>query len=267
MFTTSLEYHVLITLPLAVLSASFPWLLPLAVTSLALSCGVCALAAAQADLPPRQSRVWSRPLVALLFFLQPIVRGWARHKWRLSVPARPETTRERLDQLTRSDHGDALDSVAYWSPGTADRLSLLKALLKRLDHEGWPNKTDSGWSPYDVEVSGSPWCRLRLLTASEELAGGKLNLRCRLRGHWSLLARLCFWSLLLLQSTAIALLASWQPWIWLILLDLPLLAWFFDHEKRTLQLLVLNLLDTLADELHLIRTETPPRAELVPVAP
>src|SRR5207237_9286720 len=75
--------HLLANFPLLLLSIYFPWLLSLAVASMALSLGVCGVAAAQAELPPGKSRFWSRPLVACLFFLQPLVRGWARYRSRL----------------------------------------------------------------------------------------------------------------------------------------------------------------------------------------
>ena len=48
MFCTSLEYHVLITLPLLTLSAPFPYLFPLAATSLLISITICIAAALQA---------------------------------------------------------------------------------------------------------------------------------------------------------------------------------------------------------------------------
>ena len=89
MVCTTLEYHVLVTLPLWVLSVTFHPLLPLAITSLLISLGVCVAAGAQAALPRKKTRWWSRPLVALLFFLQPIVRGWARYQGRLLVRPTP----------------------------------------------------------------------------------------------------------------------------------------------------------------------------------
>ena len=48
MFCTSLEYHVLVVLPLLALSSSIYLLLPIALASWALALGVCAVAAAQA---------------------------------------------------------------------------------------------------------------------------------------------------------------------------------------------------------------------------
>jgi len=98
MLCTTLEYHLLITLPLWLLSLTFHYLLPLAVTSLGISLGVCIAAGAQADLPKNKRHWWSRPLVAMLFFLQPIVRGWARYRGRLSVECMveiPETEMRR----------------------------------------------------------------------------------------------------------------------------------------------------------------------------
>jgi GT2 family glycosyltransferase len=75
MFCTSLEYYALLAAPLWILSAIWHQLLPLAVTSVLLPLGLCAAAGMQAVLPRERSRWWSRPLVALLFLLQPVVRA------------------------------------------------------------------------------------------------------------------------------------------------------------------------------------------------
>ena len=72
---TTLEYHLLVTLPLWVLSGVFHSLFPVAFTSLLIPLVVCGAAGLQASLPRKKLRWWSRALVALLFFLQPIVRG------------------------------------------------------------------------------------------------------------------------------------------------------------------------------------------------
>lgn len=77
MIFTKLEFHAFGTLPLMLLSLWFAPLVWLAAASLLLSLGVCVVAGARADLPPDKRRWWSRPLVALLFFLQPIVRRMA----------------------------------------------------------------------------------------------------------------------------------------------------------------------------------------------
>src|SRR5439155_2264164 len=89
MLFTTLEYHVLVTLPLWVLSVTFRHLLPLAIASLLISAAVSVAAGAQAALPKAKRRWWSRPLVAMMFFVQPIVRGWARYQGRLSLRGTP----------------------------------------------------------------------------------------------------------------------------------------------------------------------------------
>jgi hypothetical protein len=191
-FFSSLEYHVLVTLPLAVLSATFHWVIPLALTSLAVSLGVCIAAGAQAELPRNKRRYWSRGMVALLFLLQPIVRGWARYEGRLGLPAAPRTARETLDSVALREGHDSLAEACYF--GDMGRIKFVTGILERLDKQGWPNKSDTGWSGYDVEVLGSPWAYLRLTTVAEEYPKGKKMIRCRLRPAWSLQARAAFWA-------------------------------------------------------------------------
>ena len=58
MLLTTLEYHVLITLPLWILSVTFPDLLPMAIASLLLSVGVAVAAGVQATLPKGRRRWW-----------------------------------------------------------------------------------------------------------------------------------------------------------------------------------------------------------------
>ena len=155
MLCTTLEYHVLVTLPLWILSTIFLALLSLAVASLALSLGVCAAAAAQAELPAGKLRLWSRPLIALLFFLQPIVRGWARYRGRLALRPVPLPTQESLDSEVLRESHESLDQVDYWSTQPLSRLALAGEIVQRLEQQGWPNKADIGWSDYDVELYGS----------------------------------------------------------------------------------------------------------------
>src|SRR5205809_11269 len=109
MLFTSLEYNVLVTIPLLVLSPSFPDLFRVAVASLIMSLSVCLGAAGQAELPKKQCRTWSRPLIALMFWLQPIVRGWARYRWRLQVRSQPKTDFARLPPESVN-----LNALRYW---------------------------------------------------------------------------------------------------------------------------------------------------------
>src|SRR5437773_5970920 len=129
----------------------------------------------------------------MLFWLQPIFRGWARYNWRLTVRSEPPVFKraispEQLGELESSGQ------VGYWSSGSEDRLSFLNHILSKLGSEGWQYKTDTGWNDHDVEVFGSRWSRLRLTTVTEELGQDKRVFRCRLNAIWSLPARIAFWS-------------------------------------------------------------------------
>lgn len=253
MLFTSMEYHALVTLPLAVFSVSLYWLWPVAAASLALSLGVCAVAAAQAELPAKKRRLWSRPLVALLFFLQPIIRGWARYQWRFAARSSRPTTFRRTAAAERLADPQSLESLQYWSKDGISRYAFLHKLLGKLEEEGWQYKIDTGWSDHDIEIFGSRWSRLRLITTTEELGRGERTLRCRLRATWSLLAKTAFWAAFGAELIVIGLLAPRQPWAWMLLLSLWLFGWFLEQERRSLQQLIVAFLDEVARENKLLK--------------
>jgi GT2 family glycosyltransferase len=270
MLSTTLEYHVLVTLPLWILAVTFHHLLPLAITSLLFSLGVCVAAGAQASLPKNKTRRWSRPLVAMLFFLQPIVRGLARYRGRLAAPQTPLAAQQSLDSVALRHSRHSLDRICYWAEQRVDRLAWIAAVLRGLDSQGWPNKPDIGWSEYDVEVYGSRWSSLQLITVSEEHPQNKQMLCCRLRARWSLQAKVAFWSLCGLELLILGLLGSSLRWLWFILLSLPLFAWALHRERRSLQSVIVVFLDDLAEEWKLKKIvpeaadETPKTADPVP---
>ncbi len=265
MFCTTLEYHVLVTLPLWVLSVTFRYLLPVAVTSLLISLGVCGAAGTQASLPKGRRRWWSRPLVALLFFLQPIVRGWERYGGRLRL--RPLTTAERetLDSVSLRDSHERLEEVRYWAEHRVERVEFVNGILQQLDRLGWPNRSDIGWSEFDVEIHGNRWCNLQLATVAEDHPAGKQMIRCRLRARWSLQAQVALWSLLGLELLAIGLLGGWLRWLWLLPLTAAVFAWFVARQKRNFQSVVIVFLDELGKEWKLIKV--PSSGPATPPAP
>jgi glycosyltransferase involved in cell wall biosynthesis len=286
MLLTSLEYHVCVTLPLLTLSAAFAgvksWLLvPLGITSLLLSLALCVAAAWQADLPRRKRRSRSRPLVALLFFLQPVVRGWARYAERITLRQTPLAAHETLDSLTLKKTRPLPGEVRYWSGHGLDRVAFLQRVLGRLDAQGWQNKTDSGWSRFDVEISGSRWCWLQLTTATELHPRGRRLLRCRLRTGWSLLAHVTFWATLGFEVLLISALGQSLWWLCFLFIALPALVWLFREEQRALQRIISVLLDELAKQHGFVKVEhqvegaaqpanperPPVRADAAPVPP
>jgi GT2 family glycosyltransferase len=248
MYCTTLGYQIFVNLPLVGLGLNFDMFTPLAVASLALSLGTCVLAAAQANLPPHKRRFWSRPLVALLFFLQPIVRGWARLKWRTTAKYHAPAS---AGLALRSP--ESPDALAYWSESKLDRLSFLYEVLTRLESEHWPVRTDTGWESHDLEILASGWIRLRLATATEELEMGKRQLRCRLTSQWSFLARVLFGLLAVAVILLVSMFAREIPWVWFSLLLLPLVVWYFEDECAAHKSNLGRLVDAVCETNKMVR--------------
>ena len=269
MFCTTLEYHVLVTLPLWILSGIFHHLLPLAITSLAASLAVCCAAASQAVLPKDKTRAWSRPLIALLFLLQPLVRGWARYQGRLLPRSAPLAARQTLDSVALRESRQALGQVDYWSPKPLERLVYVDEILRRLEQQGWIFKSDIGWSDYDVEIFGSRWNQLQLATVAEDHAQGRHLVRCRLRARWSLQAKVLFWVLAGFELLILGVIGRWSHWLWLLLISVPLFGWFLHHQGRNLQSMIIVFLDQLAKDLNLtkMRPESKSSTPVHPTAP
>lgn len=262
MFSTSLEFHVGVTLPLLVVSVTVHWLMPLAFACLALSLGVCVMAGVQAQLPPGKARWWSRPLIALLFLLQPIARGWARYRGRFAAGAAARAPAESLDSVALRQSGQRLDRVDYWSERHLDRVAFVGAVLAALEKREWPHRADSGWSEFDVEVFGQRWSNVRVTTVTEAHSRGRHLLRCRLRANWSLTAKAAFWLLLGAELLALGFFGPLQPWLWWMLLTLPIVWWLLRREQRRLQSILIIFLDELAAELGLLKFDpkAPPQA-------
>ena len=252
MFCTSLGYHVCINLPLLVLAFYLAHFVPLAVASLGFSVGSCALAAIQANLPRHKRCLWSRPLVALLFFLQPIVRGWARFKWRISLLSGRRESQMELPSVAAAN--EMPERITYWSDGRVDRYQFLAAILAKLDRAGWIYRTDTGWTTHDVEVLAHVWTRLRLTTVSEDLGQDKRNFFCRIHASWSLPARILLALTVLGIVLGLTSLVEQHPWAWMSLAVLPLAIWMIEDEALQQQKTLAALIKLAASERAMIET-------------
>jgi GT2 family glycosyltransferase len=268
MLCTTLAYHLFVVLPLWILSVVFHHLFPLAFASLLLPLGICAAAGAQAALPAHKKKWWSRPLVAWLFFLQPIVRGWARYRGRFALRSSPPlATRQSLDSLALRSTRQRLDHVQYWAEKRVDRLKFVDWVSQRLDEKGWAKRADVGWSEYDLEVYGSRWSHLQLTTVAEDHPENRQMIHCRLRTTWSLAARILFWTVVDIDLLVIGLVTSWRPWSWLLLLAVPLVVWLLRRNERDLKSVMAVFLDELAREHHLMKVLEPVREVGKPASP
>ncbi|HLP78913.1 MAG TPA: glycosyltransferase [Candidatus Paceibacterota bacterium] len=253
MLCTTLEYHLFVTLPLWILSAVTRHFFPLAVASMAIPIVVCAMAAWQAVLPKNKLHWWSRPLVGLLYFLQPIARGWARYRGRLTVKPLTLASQESLDSLALRHSDRQLSEAQYWAQQRLERLDFLASILERLNQKGWPCRADAGWSEYDIEIYGSRWSHLQLTTVAEDHPGKRQLFRCRLRPVWSLTSRIAFSAMTGLELLIIGW--FWRPWWCLLLLTLPVFVWLVLRDQRNLQSIATVFLDELAKDKGMVKVQ------------
>lgn len=234
---TSLEYHIAVTLPLALLAFFSPIFISLAIISFGASVATCILAACQQHL--ERPRWWSRSLVALLFFLQPLYRSWARYRVRIAEPAPDLDKMENLESATLGPIHVRQQTLTFWSPKPEnserlDRTALLSALQKYLTQCGYIVRPDTGWDDFDLLIHGGFWTRLQLLTLNEPLAEGASQLCIRLTTRWSSASKIIFGITLFFDLLLIGILHSVTPWIWLILILLSILPIYCHRQKGIL---------------------------------
>ncbi|HYE30820.1 MAG TPA: glycosyltransferase [Methylomirabilota bacterium] len=262
MLLTSLEYHAVVVTPLIVLAVVFRQLIPVAVASMLIPLAVCAVAAWQADLAKDRRRPWSRPLVALLFFLQPIFRGAARYKGSVRTPRRatmpapkPGATQSAQDGGPEAPVGQLIE---YWNERGIDRVTFLNGVIEDLDQHGWPNKVDTGWNNYDLEILGTTWARLHLTTVAEAIGHGKEMIRCRLKPRWTFVAKLVMSAVIGVDLLLIGLLMNRYWWVVFVLLSVPLMMWFMAEQQRKILRQVAVFLDDVGQKLKLRKIEAKP---------
>jgi O-antigen biosynthesis protein len=233
---TSPEQQLLVTLPLLlsgyVLNQNL--LIAAGFGCIAIWFWACGLAGWHSKLPPAKVRSWSRPLVALMYFLQPIVRSWSRHTERFIWRQSALTKRETLDSQALRGKSGEFDLALYWTEKPVARSEFLEAVLSRLEHDDWVSHSDSGWGDYDIEILGSRWCRLRLRTVVEWHRGGGELIKCRLHTEWSVLGKLLFGVSLLFAVLVAAGITTLSLWHLLFATPFAVLYWI-DRQKRSLR--------------------------------
>jgi hypothetical protein len=192
-------------------------------------------------------------LVGLLYFLQPIIRGWARYRgqftWRKTIAKRGQSLES--ESLRSGDW--PLGQVSYWGNRGVDRIDYIRSILEKLEEDSLPSQTDTGWSDYDLEVLGSRWARLRITTVSEDYPKGARMIRCRLRAVWTLQTKSVLAFVVGVQMLAYGALGRWLPLLILAALSIPVCIWLVNREKRKQQSLMIVLLDEIAKKWGLVR--------------
>ena len=254
LLATTLEFHLLVTLPLALLGLTVPVLRWMALATLATSLTVCAVAALQAPLPRHQKRWWSRPLIALLHALQPLARGWARYRGRMPWRLRRDRASDSLEAMALRRSPVRLDRVDLWSDRPVERVQVLQQILEQLERAGWSVRPDTGWNAYDFEAATGPWAAVRLVSALELYPGGRRRLCLRLQPVWSLGAKALFALTWVAGLTLLNFLGPSRPGAWIVLGGSVLLVATILHKQaRRLQSMLAVYLDEFARQHGFVR--------------
>lgn len=251
---TSLEWHVVVTCGGIVAALLWPVLWPLPALTLLASVALPVLKAAKVPLPPRRRRLWSRPLVAALHLLQPLVRGWPRYALRLTRHAAPRVSQTYVERFARPyPRYRPTYAVAYWNETGDDRHSFLRTLVGFLEDHRWENMTDSGWDEHDVTIYGDRFSQVLVTTVSEYHGGNKILLRARLTPKLTLSSRILICLLAIIVSFCFAQSARLAVTALLAIL-LAILCGLYLHSRkcRTLRLAA-GMLDLVAKDRNWIK--------------
>jgi prepilin-type N-terminal cleavage/methylation domain-containing protein/prepilin-type processing-associated H-X9-DG protein len=132
-----------------------------------------------APLPPGMPR-WARPLVMLLFYLQPLVRAWHRHLlWVRSIGSPDRRTADLPEAQCKKIAADRCD--LYWdSQCGRGRQELLCAAQQACAQRGWFGDFQLLHRAADIELLGDAWHKLEVRTVTEELGWPRRFTRCRI---------------------------------------------------------------------------------------
>ena len=258
---TSLEWHVLITLGGVLLTLLWPALWPLPLLTFAASLVVAIGAAGTVDLPVWQRKRWSRPLVALLYLLQPIARGWPRYAHRLRRSETPTAARANVSAMAELyDDVKNVYTVNYWNEAGIERFEFLSKLLEVLDRDQWQATADSGWDEFDVTIFGDRFTKVTVNTVAENHGGNKRLLRARLSTGWTLVAKVFFWAVVSFVALFVFVTQHAAPhpgWVFSAWILVALATGYLYLRARRTMRLAIALLDLTAQEMKLIKLAAP----------
>jgi O-antigen biosynthesis protein len=246
MLPGTLEWHGLAALvAIAALAVWYP-LGGLTAVMIALSLAVAGLQALQARLP-RQHRHWrARLVIAILCYLQPLVRSWARYRVRFIWHELPKPDPAIAAAPRRRRPWVATRTAAYWSDTGQGRIELLKKALDYMNEYRIGKLIDSGWFDWDIGVYCQAGIILKVATVQEDHGGGRRLVRIRYRlaiSPWlplSVLASLSF------------VMAVGSPWAVVAALGLLGLGGRLWWRASQTALRVVGLFDVLAGELGMV---------------
>jgi GT2 family glycosyltransferase len=256
MMMMSIEWH-LLAMFVTVVGLAFPPLLWVALVMFLTPLALSSVAAWQAP-APKHPHALSRPLIALLNYRQPIVRGWARYSVRLKAKVLNAQRRGFRRKARLPFAPDDRFTLRYWSTTGQDRFVLLKKITDEVRAAGWRYRLDSGWNGWDMEIYGSRYAKLRITSATEKHDGPGRLIRLRVEPIMSNFCRA-----LLAASTILAIVLLLDMWPFSRTAVLIPLAWWsmYAVNRWRVSIPVLGLIDASAERagFYPVPTRTPPK--------
>lgn len=137
-----------------------------------------------AKLEPKHDTILARLLVTFLALSQPLVRGWTRYfTWLKYKRTPPAVIASAEPGVTPIKLGGDTTNLRFWSEEGKGREALLPAVIDSLENEGWSYSYDTGWKNWDVQVYGSLWWGVRMISVTEYHGGPKALTRVKLSIH------------------------------------------------------------------------------------
>jgi O-antigen biosynthesis protein len=176
MLPTTLEWHVVVGIMAA---AGFVWplLWLVATVMLVLSLAVAGVQACQAKIQKQHDGLFSRLIVLVFSYLQPLVRSYHRYRTRLfyfqpaaNAPWVTDSTPVRFP-IT------GLQTDVYWNEIARDRTEMLQRVIEFLSRHRWGRIVDSGWTRWDLRIYCHPLVYLEVRTTQENHGGNKRLIR------------------------------------------------------------------------------------------
>jgi glycosyltransferase involved in cell wall biosynthesis len=182
-YVSSIEWVVL-TVAIGVVSIPFPFLRIIPYLMFGATLLVALSYMIHAKLEPRFDTIRARLLVIFLALAQPLVRGWTRYYVWLKFKRTPPSVIATHEEDFKPHPGGSITNLEYWNEDTGKgREALLPAVVDALEREGWSYSIDTGWKDWDVQVYGSIWWGIKMLTVTEYHGGPKALTRVRLKTH------------------------------------------------------------------------------------
>jgi O-antigen biosynthesis protein len=171
MLPTTLEWHV-IAIVFAIMAFAWQPAIAIVLFMMACTCAVVVGQSIQANIARSVDGLGARCVVALLCWLQPLVRSFARY--RVWFRTQPQNTAPLANRL-RFPHSRQV--VRFLSQTGIDREQLLETSLRELASAGFHSIDHAGWTFDDYQIPCPPAYRLSISTA-QEVYGGQSNQVC-----------------------------------------------------------------------------------------